>query len=341
VGGAVCRPPLASIDEGLKGKSMLKRFALLCWCLFGANALAAGPNANIKYYGYDWLDFYETATPSFSATEALKAITDTGFSMTNLNVVHTMASLNLPVCAGGTCAVNIQAGSGAVSGSPFIDICPGAVSNSSCRAAGSWNAIWTVVKKIAEAKYKPGAIYFIDEPFDVPALQTAGKYDAYQYSSYVCTLRQAMQQYGVAIPVYTILSYRHANDAEWIREIQQGAPATACPANVKSTPDWVGVDNYNWSVADMWSTYNRLAPISAAGQKWVLVPPSTASLGMNDQQLHAQIQLYWDFINRYPTAPVVYIMNWRFDRAVTENRAAFPESTALLSFMANTLLTKP
>ena len=112
VGGAVCRPPLASIDEGLKGKSMLKRFALLCWCLFGANALAAGPNANIKYYGYDWLDFYETATPSFSATEALKAITDTGFSMTNLNVVHTMASLNLPVCAGGTCAVNIQAGSG-------------------------------------------------------------------------------------------------------------------------------------------------------------------------------------------------------------------------------------
>ncbi len=53
---------------------MLKRFALLCWCLIGANALAAGPNANIKYYGYDWLDFYETATPSFSATEALKAI---------------------------------------------------------------------------------------------------------------------------------------------------------------------------------------------------------------------------------------------------------------------------
>ncbi|MEW7000757.1 hypothetical protein M5585_12660 [Serratia ureilytica] len=44
--------------------------------------------------------------------------------MTNLNVVHTLASLNLPVCAGGTCAVNIQAGSGAVSGSPFIDICP-------------------------------------------------------------------------------------------------------------------------------------------------------------------------------------------------------------------------
>lgn len=97
-----------------------------------------------------------------------------------------------------------------------------------------------MVKKIAEAKYKPGAIYFIDEPFDVPALQTAGKYDAYQYSSYVCTLRQAMQQYGVAIPVYTILSYRHANNAEWIREIQQGAPATACPANVKARPIGLG-----------------------------------------------------------------------------------------------------
>ncbi|WP_392588425.1 hypothetical protein AB3M75_11355 [Serratia ureilytica] len=197
------------------------------------------------------------------------------------------------------------------------------------------------MKKIAAAKYKPGAIYFIDEPFDVPALQTAGKYDAYQYSSYVCTLRQAMQQYGIAIPIYTILSYRHANNAELIREMQQGAPATACPSNVKSTLDWVGVDNYNWSVADMWSTYNRLAPMSSAGQKWVLVPPSTASLGMNDQQLHAQIQLYWDFINQYPNAPVVYIMNWRFDREVTENRAAYPQSTALLSFMANTLLGKP
>ncbi|MGK0664561.1 hypothetical protein [Serratia marcescens] len=91
---------------------MLKRFALLCGCLFGAHALAAGPNANIKHYGYDWLDFYETATPSFSATEALKAISGTGFSMTNLNVVHTLESLNLPVCAEGTCAVNIQAGSG-------------------------------------------------------------------------------------------------------------------------------------------------------------------------------------------------------------------------------------
>ncbi|MEX0631774.1 hypothetical protein M8494_05700 [Serratia ureilytica] len=86
--GAVCRPPLANIDEGLKEKSMLKRFALLCWCLIGANALAAGPNANIKYYGYDWLDFYETATPSFSATEALKAIPAPASSMTNLNVVH-------------------------------------------------------------------------------------------------------------------------------------------------------------------------------------------------------------------------------------------------------------
>lgn len=62
---------------------------------------------------------------------------------------------------------------------------------------------------------------------------------------------------------------------------------------------------------------------------------------MNDQQLHAQIQLYWDFINQYPNAPVVYIMNWRFDREVTENRAAYPQSTALLSFMANTLLAKP
>ena len=161
-----------------------------------------------------------------SAPQKLKAITDTGFSMTNLNVVHTMASLNLPVCAGGTCAVNIQAGSGRYRDRRLSISALGGLEQQ-LPGRRFLNAIWTVVKKIAEAKYKPGAIYFIDEPFDVPALQTAGKYDAYQYSSYVCTLRQAMQQYGVAIPVYTILSYRHANNAEWIREIQQGAPATA------------------------------------------------------------------------------------------------------------------
>ena len=71
------------------------------------------------------------------------------------------------------------------------------------------------------------------------------------------------------------------------------------------------------------------------GPKWVLVPPSTASLGLNDEKLSAQIKLYRNFIRQYPNAPVIYIMNWRFDRAVTEKRKVYLKSTALLSSMAN------
>ncbi|MGN7971956.1 hypothetical protein [Serratia sp. 22264] len=316
---------------------MMRILFILCLGLATGSASAAGPNVNIKYYGYDWLDFYENASPSYNATAALNAISDVGFSTTNLNVVHSIKSLSLPICAQGQCVLNVQAGSGSVAGSPFVDICPGATNDSSCQAVGSWANIWRIVQEISKATYRPGAIYFIDEPFDVPALQTGDKYVPYQYSSYLCTLRQAMKNYGLAVPVYTVLSYRHTHIPEYVNEIQKGAPTTACPGDVNSKPDWIGVDNYNWSVSDMWETYNRLAPTNNS-QKWVLVPPSSASLGLNDEQLHTQIQLYWDFINQYPKAPVVYIMNWRFDRSVTENRDVYKTSTALLSFMANTIL---
>ncbi|MFZ1873569.1 MAG: hypothetical protein WAU54_12485, partial [Chania sp.] len=63
------------------------------------------------------------------------------------------------------------------------------------------------------------------------------------------------------------------------------------------------------------------------------------SLGLNDEKLYTQISLYWDFINQYPNAPIIYIMNWRFDRDVTEKRDIYTKSTALLSFMANTLVS--
>lgn len=293
-------------------------------------------NAKIKYYGYDWLDYYQYSNPAFSATDALNAIYDAGFSTTNLNVVHSIKNLNLPVCADGKCALNIQAGSGSSDGSPLIDICPGAETNSACQAVGSWKNIWKISQDIANATNRPSAIYFIDEPFDVPALQTNKVYDAYQYASYVCTLRQAMKNYGISIPIYTVLSYRHSQTQAYLNEIQNGAPTTACPAVDKSTPDWVGVDNYNWSVSDIWETYNRVAPLTnKESPKWVLVPPSTASLGLNDEKLSAQIKLYRNFIRQYPNTPVIYIMNWRFDRAVTEKRKVYLKSTALLSSMAN------
>ncbi|TQI80399.1 hypothetical protein FHU10_4736 [Serratia fonticola] len=297
--------------------------------------------ANIKYYGYDWLDYYESANPSFSATDAYNSIYDAGYSTTNLNVVHSIKSLGLPICADGKCALNIQAGSGSTTGSPLVDICPGATSNNACQAAGSWLNIWKIIQDVANAPNKPSAIYFIDEPFDVPAMQTNSSYDAYQYASYVCTVRQAMKNYGVSIPIYTILSYRHSQIPSYLNEIQNGAPTTACPAADKSTPDWVGVDNYNWSVSDMWETYNRVAPQNNVDSpKWVLVPPSTASLGLNDEKLSAQIKLYRNFINQYPNAPVIYIMNWRFDKGVTEKRSVYTKSTALLSCMANSIVLK-
>ncbi|CAI0812967.1 Uncharacterised protein [Serratia quinivorans] len=302
---------------------------------------SAFANDSIKYYGYDWLDFYEVENPSFSATEAFNSIYGAGYSATNLNVVHSIKNLSLPICANGMCALNIQAGSGVPAGSPFVDICPGATSNSECQAAGSWKNIWKIIQDINTAKNKPSAIYFIDEPFDVPALQTNKTYDAYQYASYVCTVRQAMKNYGISIPIYTILSYRHSQIPAYLNEIQNGAPASACPTTDKSTPDWVGIDNYNWSLPDMWETYNRVAPQSNNGSpKWVLVPPSTASLGMNDDKLLSQLKLYRDFIDQYPNAPVVYVMNWRFDRDVTEKREVYKKSTALLSCMANSIVLK-
>lgn len=295
-------------------------------------AIAGGPNPNIKYYGYDWLD----GQPGYSPTDAFNAISTTGFSTTNLNVVHNVENLNSPVCASNKCVLGIGAGN--IAGSPWVDICPGAKSDSECRSIGSWGNIWNIAFRIGTASNKPSALYFIDEPFDNLALQQNGAYVPYIYSSYVCTLRQAMKAYGLNIPIYTVLSYRHSQIPAYVAEIRDGAPTTACPASDKSSPDWVGIDNYDWNTADIWISYNRIAPSTNSNSaKWVLVPPATSELGKTDEQLHAQIQLYWDFLYQHPAAPVIYIMNWRFDPGVTVNRSAYPKSSALLSFMGNTL----
>ena len=286
----------------------------------------------IRYYGYDWLD---SELAGRDPNAALNAISIDGFSRTNLNVVHTIKSLNSEACAQGRCALGVQAGS---SGDVWLDICPGTSSNADCQASGSWSRIWSIVQQISTAINKPSAIYFIDEPFDNHALADNGVYVRYQYSSYVCTLREALHHYGFDVPIYTVLSYNQARTASYVSEIQNQMPSSGCPSGVRSNPDWIGVDNYNWSGTDMWRTYSSLAPqINPSSPKWILVPPATSELKLGDQQLHDQIQLYWDFLFQYPSAPVVMIMNWRFDPAVLKADGAYPKSRALLSYMANTI----
>lgn len=176
---------------------------------------------NIKYYGYDWLDFYENASPSYNATAALNAISDVGFSTTNLNVVHSIKSLSLPICAQRAMCAECTSWIRLRCRFAVRGHLSRATNDSSCQAVGSWANIWRIVQEISKATYRPCAIYFIDEPFDVPALQTGDKYVPYQYSSYLCTLRQAMKNYGLAVPVYTVLSYRHTHIPEYVNEIQK------------------------------------------------------------------------------------------------------------------------
>lgn len=323
----------------------LKRSIFIALLSFSQFSFAGGPNPNIKYYGYDWLDRQFGDNP----VSNLDAISTTGFSNTNLNVVRTIDNLNSSACAANNCAIGISAGQ-----QHWLDICPGATSDEECQKARSWNKIWDIVVEISNASNKPVAIYFIDEPFNAQALshpvsETVFKYVDYRYSSYLCTLRQAMSAYGMNIPVFTILSHLDITNNEKNRlEIQNGAPSSACTTGDKSTPDWVGIDKYDWNTSNMWDTYNLVAPSTNPNSaRWVLVPPATKTIIpetdkmpatiYSDDQLHAQIQLYWDFINQHPTAPVIYIMNWRFDPNVTVDRSAYPKSSALLSFMGNTI----
>lgn len=87
-------------------KNVALALTLLMSCLMHSTIA----NAKIKYYGYDWLDYYQYSNPAFNAADALNAINNSGFSETNLNVVHSIKSLSLPVCNDGKCALNIQAG---------------------------------------------------------------------------------------------------------------------------------------------------------------------------------------------------------------------------------------
>ncbi|MBX3655306.1 MAG: hypothetical protein KF686_14075, partial [Ramlibacter sp.] len=70
-------------------------------------ANATSPNANVQYVGFDWLD----ASPSpVDPNTSYAGISSTGPSAANMNVVHSIASLNSAACADQKCALNIGAG---------------------------------------------------------------------------------------------------------------------------------------------------------------------------------------------------------------------------------------
>ncbi|MCX4028855.1 hypothetical protein H0A36_06025 [Endozoicomonas sp. SM1973] len=298
------------------------------------------PNPNIQYYGYDWLD-------SDNVEQNYASITATGANNTNLNIVHSISSLNSTACLNDQCAVNISAGEENYHGR--LDICFSARNNRECQSKNSWKNIWHIVEDIKSATNRPKAIYFLDEPSADPALQDNGVYVKWQYASYVCTLRQALSAYELSdIPIFTILIYRKTVPAV-INEIRHQMAQPSC-IGVKSTPDWVGIDNYYWRYdssrddsTTIHETYRRYFSDNSS-LKWVIVPPSTQEPSLNppvinDQDLHDRIQVYWNYLNNYPQDPIIAIMNFRFDKNILDPSTIdnFPKSRAILKFMGNML----
>jgi hypothetical protein len=303
-----------------------------------ASLAAAGGIAGVRYYGYDWLDGFN----GVSVDAGLNDITNmpntgTSGSKTNMNIVHTIANLNSAACANQRCAVSISAGSNPV----WLDICPNQTTNAQCMATGSWSNIWTIVGQIANATNRPAAIYFVDEPFNAQALWDNGAYVAWQYPSYVCTLRQAMAANNINIPVFTILASSSASTPSMINEIRNQMPVSGCPSSTSSRLDWVGIDDYTWTCADqIFSAFNALSPANNSQYpKWIIVPPTNQSISpsfSNDATLRVHIQPYWDVLTLHPDAPIIGVMNFRFDPSVITT-SNFPTTAALLSLMGNSL----
>ena len=245
-----------------------------------------------KYYGYDWIDPWPT-----SATVAYDVVKD----HTNLNVVHSIKALNSRACAENNCVLNISAGQADV----YTDICPNKTTDEACSNVGYVN-IWNIVASIKQALNKPVAIYFIDEPFFEPALKSNNVYVPYRYSSYICTLNEAMAAYSLTLPVFTILSDSQYKNTAYKDELTNGIPSTGCPATIKSTLSWIGIDNYNWTTAqEVINAYKSFDPTNKF--KWVLVPASsydvaTESYINNFYKEAAEIQQNF-----------VYILNFRYD----------------------------
>jgi hypothetical protein len=307
---------------------------LLLWCWI-AHA------STIQYYGYDFIDYPANVSGYFDAQQGFADAA----GPTTMNIVGSPASLNYGACAKGACALYMTAGAPIgqtnSSGFPIDDVCPGSVTWADCSGVANAN-IARYVESIAStcsfAGVCPGAIYFIDEPTFLWALQTSDRvYVPGAYAGLLDALHRQLSLHNLSLPVFTVIGRSQVQDAAFVQELQ--------------SLDWIGIDDYVWSidndsqqaatnndpsvadVVDMLNTYNRVAP--SGSPKWLLVPPSTPTVIPGtpaDCQLDAHIRVYAEFLADYPSAPVVAVMNFRLDPTVTA--AAYPASHADLVAMA-------
>lgn len=175
--------------------------------------LAAGQNRNVRFFGYDWIDYERTneSVARTAAVDGLQVVRSNGSAATNLNIVRTLNSLNSSACSNSSCGLGVSAGERQdlfEPGNIKFDICAGATSYEQCVAgANVWGNIWNITAKIAGAVNRPAAIYPIDEPTIQPALKSlSGNYVPWSYASFVCTFRDAMAANSINIPIFTVLA---------------------------------------------------------------------------------------------------------------------------------------
>ena len=89
-----------------------------------------------------------------------------------------------------------------------------------------------------------------------------------------------------------------------------GIPSTGCSVGVKSTVDWIGIDNYTWTTKQqLLSAYSTLDPQNKF--RWVAVPVSTYDVANSDVMLSMYKEIA-EIDNNF-----IYIMNFRYDSRVT------------------------
>lgn len=266
----------------------MKSIALSAMLLMASAAQADLP----KYYGYDWIDPWPN-----SPIAAYNVVKD----HTNLNVVHSIAALNSSACVDGQCVLAIAAGQSSV----YTDICPEQTTDAACSKVAYEN-IWNIISTVKAASNKPAAIYFIDEPFFEPALKDSNGYVPYRYSSYICTMNDAMNAYSIKLPIYTILADSQYKNPVYKEELTNGIPSTGCPTTIKSTLDWIGIDNYTWTTSQqLLSAYSSFDPTGKF--KWVMVPAASYDVA-NEAYIAAFYKEAAQVANNF-----VYVMNFKYD----------------------------